>query len=105
MDDFKKYDSAGEPVKKGSKVIDLDAHRPHVAGEAVCLACGDESITVAPAGVSFMECSACGCWKKVFRYPVTKEGAHWYCVCGNDLFHIMQDKTYCPHCGTIQTGY
>lgn len=46
-------------------IIDLDAHRPHLAGLAVCRGCGEEHGYVAPLLMTVgdwlhMECHKCG---------------------------------------------
>jgi len=87
------------------KVINLNEKRPHMQGETVCLGCGHKSRAVAPIGTVFMECSNCGTMKEVFKYPVEREGLHWKCNCGNELFKMTPDGIYCPNCGAWQKGF
>lgn len=93
-------------VENTSNVIELDNRRtdPHLIGEARCMACGHTEMTVAPVGVTLpMECGNCHTMKKVFIEVVLRNTEHWTCACGNNLFYITKDGTYCPNCGAWQT--
>ena len=90
---------------KKEKVVELDNYRPHIAGEAHCTQCGFSWIAVAPTGTKWVWCDECGSEKGLFTYPVVKEGDHWSCGCGNDLFYITRDAIYCPACGNDQEGF
>lgn len=76
--------------------------QPHKTGEARCMSCAHQWIAVAPIGVTWMECPACSAEKGYFIYPCLRDGNHWTCNCGNDLFQITQEGTYCPNCGNWQ---
>jgi hypothetical protein len=88
------------------KAIDLQIwkkeHEPRLEGEAICLTCKDESMASAPIGTVFMECEKCGTFKKVFKYEIIRDNDHWTCGCGNDLFRITPEGTYCAVCGKRQ---
>ena len=89
-------------------VIDLkqakQEREPHVSGKARCLACKHEWVAVAPVGVIWMECPACTLERGRFVAQVERDGLHWHCNCGNDLFHATPDGFYCPNCGEWQHG-
>lgn len=87
------------------EVVNLDAQRPHLAGEAICLSCKHEWAAVCPIGTTWLECPACHLLRGVMKFPVIRDGLHWTCACGNQLFYISPDGTYCPNCGGWQTGY
>lgn len=63
-----------------SKVIFLDAHRPHITGTAVCRNCGNEHVYVAPLQMELgswlhLECNKCGkpvCHDKNFNVEHSK---------------------------------
>lgn len=87
-------------------VVDLAEHRPHSSGEATCLACKHEWVAVAPSGVVWMECPACGLMRGRYKFHhchVDKK--HWTCNCGNDLFSLTPDFIYCPNCGARQAPW
>lgn len=91
-------------------VVDLkqyrDDHTPHLSGMARCIACHHEWPAVCPTGTfAFFECPQCGLFKGKLKYDVIREGKHWTCNCGNDIFYISEDGTYCPVCGAWQTGF
>ena len=90
-------------------VIDLAQARadrtPHLGGEAKCLACSHEWAAVAPVGVMVLQCPACSLERGRFTGNVIRAEKHWTCHCGNDLFHICPEGTYCPACGEWQAGF
>lgn len=92
-----------------AEVVSLAQHReentPHNTGDARCLACGHKWIAVAPVGTDWLECSECHLMKGRFIHHCEREGAHWNCNCGNDLFFITPDGCYCPVCGSWQKGF
>ena len=73
--------------------------RPHLAGPARCLDCGAKWEAVAPIGMTVIDCPKCGAQKGARLAMVQKEGAHWTCVCGNALYFIQEEGSYCPNCG------
>lgn len=88
-------------------VVDLAAARmartPHNTGDARCLGCLHKWCAVAPVGVVVLECPSCGLERGRFMGNCLRENAkHWTCNCGNDLFHVTPDGTYCPGCGVWQ---
>lgn len=85
--------------------IERERRSPHLAGKARCLACRHEWQAVAPTGATWLECPACAAERGCFVYPVGRSDPHWQCDCGNDLFHITPDGTYCPVCGVTQEGF
>lgn len=87
-------------------VIDLSQRRPHSTGEAMCLDCRHVWTAVAPSGVVWMECPACGLTRGRYKFQHQYEDKpHWACHCGNDLFHLTPDRIYCPNCGVVQNPY
>lgn len=79
---------------------------PHASGECVCLDCKHEWVGVAPVGEVWLECPACHLVRGRFLNPVVRnEAQRWTCLCGNDLFYITRECTYCPNCGEIQAGF
>jgi hypothetical protein len=66
---------------------------------AKCLICRCEWPATAPVGTTWLECPACHLLGGRFIGTVNLPGDHWHCMCGNDLFKIMRDRTYCPVCG------
>lgn len=91
------------------KFIDLAAWKeentPHLSGKALCLACRHEWAAVAPVGTVWLECPSCTLSRGRFVNAVEREGAHWHCACGNDLFYATPDGFYCPNCGVWQKGF
>lgn len=82
-----------------------EAPVPHIEGPAICLACKHEyhCVVDARANVSKMECPACGAERATFATNIQQQGDHWTCACGNYLFAITRQGTYCPCCGTWQS--
>lgn len=85
-------------------VIDFMAAKrerdPHSTGLAVCLDCKHEWTAIVPAGTIWLECPACSLVRGRFKYNHEREGDHWHCYCGNYLFAVTEEGTYCPNCGT-----
>lgn len=73
--------------------------------KAKCLTCRHEWHAVAPVGTTWFECPACGLHMGRFMRSVNREGAHWHCLCGNDLFYINLTVTYCAVCGKIHESF
>jgi hypothetical protein len=77
---------------------------PHIQGPAICLACKHEwqAVIDARADPSKMECPSCTAMRGVFATHVEQAGDHWTCNCGNHLFGITRQGTYCCCCGSWQ---
>jgi len=88
-----------------AEIISLDDLKPHMSGEARCLLCGHKWVSVSPTGTIWLECSECHTMKGTYIYPAIRDGAHWTCNCGNDLFYATPDGFYCPNCGEWQRGF
>lgn len=90
------------------KVVDLgkwkEENTPHLSGRARCLQCKHEWIAVAPVGTAWLQCPKCECENGRFAAQVQRDGMHWHCKCGNDLFHITPEGSYCPMCGAETRG-
>ena len=86
-------------------VAAIDDFRPHLSGIARCLNCKHEHVAVAPVGTLWMECPECGLLRAIFKNAIQRDGVHWNCGCGYDLFHITPDGIYCPNCGEWQNGF
>ena len=79
---------------------------PHNVGDAKCIMCGHKWVAICPVGTQWLECSECHSMKGLLIYPCErKDRLHWNCNCGNDLFHMTPDGTYCPNCGEWQKGF
>ncbi|WP_051261709.1 helix-turn-helix domain-containing protein [Desulfovibrio inopinatus] len=94
-----------DPIKSPPKnVINFPTspkHSPHVSGEAVCLNCKHEWISIAPVGTTWLECPNCGLHKGAGKYPVIPQ-EYWQCTCGMELFYITPKGAMCPQCGKMQ---
>lgn len=86
------------------KVVNLQERRPHMTGEAVCMACRHEWIAVAPQGTWDLECPECGTNHGVWRNPALAEKPVWKCKCDNEFFVIHTDRIMCARCGEPQHG-
>jgi len=84
---------------------DIAEAKPHAAGRARCLDCRHEWQAVAPVGVRWLECPSCSLERGRFIAQHEREGPHWYCGCGNDVFQVMPAGVYCPNCGVWQVGW
>jgi hypothetical protein len=82
-----------------SNVVCLAERRPHLTGEAVCLACKHEWVGVAPIGTVDIECPECKSQKGVLKHFVHRDGLHYLCNCGNPLLFATPDGCYCANCG------
>lgn len=78
---------------------------PHISGEAICLVCRHEFVSVAPVVVVMLTCPRCDVQKAVMKYPCVRDAPRWECHCGNNLFHVTKDGYYCPNCGDWQHGF
>lgn len=89
-----------------NNVVSLQERKPHMAGEAKCLACTHEWIAVAPIGSYVLVCPSCSLEKGVFKRLCGPENdIVWVCNCGCDQFYIDQKGVRCLVCATIQDGY
>ena len=82
-------------------VVDITKNTPHMHGTGKCLSCKHEWVAVIPIGTVWMECPACGLQMGRLMQSVHRDGMHWHCICGNDLFKIRPDVIYCACCGVI----
>ena len=82
-------------------VIDINAHRPHLSGMAVCTGCDHQWVATAPVGVTQLDCPKCESSKGIWRDPVMPDPI-WECNCGEVLFYLSADGAMCRECGTIQ---
>jgi len=84
-------------------VIDIDSHRPHFKGEAVCLHCDHHWIAVAPAGtITGLECPECRTHRGIFDYGFGAGAgqSRLLCIaCECDLFYIRPNGVHCHRCG------
>lgn len=80
-------------------VIGINSKKPHREGLTKCLSCKHEWVAVAPVGTKWLDCPACS---KQFGHAVglvAREGLHWQCKCGCQLFCINTTGPYCIECG------
>lgn len=81
-------------------VIQLDSKRPHVSGQAKCVACGHEWVAVARAITDHLECPSCRLMKGAFANPVTRSDLLYYiCSCDSAVFYISEKGPHCANCG------
>lgn len=92
-------------AKASNRVVSLDERRPHNAGQARCLDCKHEWAAVCPVGTTWLECPACTLFRGRMIGQHERDGPHWFCHCGNELFYVTPDGTYCPNCGEWQRGF
>ena len=78
---------------------------PHGSGEAFCLQCGHEWISVAPVGTVQLECPECHTMKGLFRFPFHFSEGQLVreCNCGNQLFYLSPEGHMCANCGIYQS--
>ena len=88
-----------------SLLKEREERTPHSSGKARCLACKHEWMAVAPTGVTWMECPSCSLERGRFVAQHERDGLHWHCHCGNNLFWVMESGYYCPNCGDWQKGF
>jgi len=79
-----------------------EEREPHLEGVAKCLACSHKWVAVAPVGTIWLECPSCTLERGRYVAQIQREGEHWHCNCGNDLFQATRDGVYCPNCGEWQ---
>lgn len=79
-----------------------EEREPHSAGLARCLACKHEWQAVAPTGTTWLECPECSLFRGRFIGQHTRDTPHLHCECGNNLFSVTREGTYCPNCGAWQ---
>jgi hypothetical protein len=71
-------------------------------GQASCITCRFVWQAVAPVGTVWLECPNCHAEKGHFDFPVhDSHKAYWQCSCGNNLFYISKEETYCANCGIV----
>lgn len=92
------------------KVVSLQAFKDgqseHKSGEALCTACKHEWVAVQRVDdSSWLICPECDLQAGHFKGVVIREGAHWHCNCGNDLFYMTRNGPYCPQCGAWAIGW
>ena len=87
-----------------TNVISLDAVRPHMTGNAMCLQCGTKWVAVAPIGTVELECPECKTWKGVFE-GMTAPDVVWQCDCGNQHFYMDEHGAMCAKCGVRREGF
>jgi len=77
---------------------------PHIAGHALCAACKNEWMAVAPVGTTHLECPACKRIWGTFKHAIEPKIV-WHCSCEEQLFWITPSGIMCRKCGEIQTGF
>lgn len=85
------------------EVVSILSKTPHLAGEAICLACRYKWQAVCPVGyVTDFACPKCGLMKGCYNYNCAPE-TYWQCNCGcNHFFVSGTGSTLCAHCGLAQ---
>lgn len=83
-----------------AQVIPFAKTEPHGTGEAYCSGCDHVWAAVVPVGTTEFECPSCKAMKGRWRFPfVPPESYAYACNCGNQLFNITHNGTFCPECG------
>lgn len=77
--------------------------KPHISGDARCLACDHEWEAVAPAGTIWLECPKCTLQRGRYFAHTAPDCMFWLCTgCGSDLFYVTPRGNFCPNCGVWQ---
>jgi len=90
-----------------SDVINLTARMPHITGEAVCLLCNYNWISVAPAGIVELTCPDCEqpTGRRVHRVKPITNTERRECQCGCQLFYLTKTskgkRLLCSDCGLL----
>lgn len=80
-----------------------EARQPHVSGPYQCMSCKHEFVAVTPLERLWIDCPQCGLEHARPKGNIQRvDEPHWECNCGNDLFYVTPNRTYCPMCGTTQ---
>ena len=88
-----------------SNVVSISKNKPHKSGEFKCLVCEHEYVGVSPIKdekgnpLLWHECPQCGCERATHKYHIQRSDYFFRCNCGNSLFEITPDGSYCPNCG------
>lgn len=92
-----------------AEIVPFKRREPHSAGEAKCLDCGHEWASVAPVGVTALECPSCHSMRGLWKYPFganVGESA-FRCDCGSEHFHAVSRGglafLHCSACGADHT--
>lgn len=80
-------------------VVNFPTKEGYITGKAKCIMCRYEWVATALTGTTDLHCPACGSATGRYLNVVQLPGDHWHCGCGNDLFYVMPDLTYCSRCG------
>lgn len=85
-----------------AQIHNILENKPHLSGEARCLACGHTWAAVAPTGTACLECPACATLRGVFVGPPMRD-PRMECACGCAQFTIGQAPSggmfaMCLHC-------
>lgn len=85
------------------ELIQFNKNRPHIAGEAKCLACRATWTAVGEAGTRDMYCPFCDCPRGVWVNPVCApmNTKFFVCNCGADMFRITEKGILCVSCGEM----
>lgn len=70
-------------------VIDLNAHRPHLAGDARCK-CGHTWLATAPIGTVSLECPFCRTMRGLFVFAIGLDEPVLVCKCDAHLFYATR---------------
>lgn len=77
-----------------------EKHEPHMAGEALCLACKHEWVAVVPTGAISLECPSCKTERGVYKYQIAHMNEPMFaCGCGCHYFVLDEDGPLCCLCG------
>lgn len=90
-----------------TNVIEFQKKDKSITGQAKCMDCKHEWTAVVPKDsvdsiLEWLECPSCSLLKGRLIHPFMVNKPHWMCGCGNDLFQVTEDCTYCPNCGQEQ---
>lgn len=92
-------------IKFPSAVESEEPDEPHLAGQAICGACGHEWEAVARVGADHLDCPNCGRLWGVFKNIVCPPQFYWRCKCGESLFWLTPTGAMCRRCGVISSEW
>ena len=80
-------------------IVEISDYKPHLSGDAKCLACGYTWVCVAPAGTVDLRCPKCDTMTGVY-YWLARPDTTWVChECQNDVWFMSKSGYWCARCG------
>lgn len=88
------------------KIVELFPKKTQLgSGDAFCIQCKHEWITITKIPTVWLECPSCHSMKGLLKFPFHVDEKQLYreCDCGNSLFYLTPEGHLCPNCGEYQT--